>query len=85
MKPKLTVEELKNKTLKERLEILLSIVSDFDSDIKTQKDYLLNFERELKSIQTIVFSDIENKVTYESEQDYNQTIIERAFNQLNNN
>ena len=85
MKPKLTVEELKNKTLKERLEILLSIVSDFDSDIKTQKDYLLNFERELKSIQTIVFSDIENKVTYESEEDYNQTIIERAFNQLNNN
>jgi len=84
MKPKLTVEELKNKTLKERLEILLSIVSDFDIDIKTQKDYLLNFERELKSIQTIVFSDIENKVTYESEEDYNQTIIERAFNQLNN-
>lgn len=84
MKPKLTVEELKNKTLKERLEILLSIVSDFDSDIKSQKDYLLNFEMELKSIQTIVFSDIENKVTYESEEDYNQTIIERAFNQLNN-
>jgi hypothetical protein len=84
MKPKLTVEELKNKTLKERLKILLSIVSDFDIDIKSQKDYLLNFERELKSIQTIVFSDIENKVTYESEEDYNQTIIERAFNQLNN-
>jgi hypothetical protein len=84
MKPKLTVEELKNKTLKERLEILLSIVSDFDSDIKSQKDYLLNFEKELKVIQTIVFSDIENKVPYESEEDYNQTIIERAFNQLNN-